>query len=490
MEEVPAFTWAVVLLGPVVALGVALYSSVKTDVAELRDNWVKYRCYPIYMPFASWINPDTSVSENFYTCLNMFGQAVMDAALDPIYALFDVLDSILGDLMNSTNIFRTIFAKITTVILTVVATVFGKILNGMSGVLGMLEKVRDISHRITASEWYIGFIAQGAVDMILSVMNFAMSLIKIVVTMLFAISVILSLFYPPILAFAITLGAAVGITYCFDPATPIELLTGNVVPLHQIRIGDVLVGGSVVEGVLRFRNHEKVSLHWIDGVLVSGFHKIYHDGRVKHVRDHPRAVPVDSGLTDLICLTTSDNRIRIRGTSGDLLEFTDYEEDMDPEVMRKLEILTWGYAVDAPGLPGFDENTMVPMTGGTSKRIGDLVLGDVLACGEIVDGVVRHDGSKQSWVVLDDIAMTESQPILIDGLPLPFLAKDDPAADPRDHTRDAFSIVLRNSTGWFLVENPFGKPRVVRDYLETHDEGVLEEIEDIVLKSLNGKIAH
>jgi hypothetical protein len=490
MEEVPAFTWGVVLIGPIVALGVALYASVKTDIAELRDNWVKYRCYPIYMPFASWINPDVSVQENFYTCLNMFGQAVMDAALDPIYSLFDVIHSILGDLMNSTNIFRTIFAKITNVILTVVGTVFGKIFNGMGAVLTMLGKVRDISHRITGSEWYVGFIAQTAIDMIMSVVNFTMTLIKIVVTLLFAISIILSLFYPPILAFAITLGAAVGITYCFDPDTPIELATGNPIAIKDVQIGDILSGGSVVEGVLRFKNHSKVSLHWLDGIVVSGYHKIFHDGKVLHVHEHPRAVPVNSGITELICLITNDHRIRIRGKSGDCYEFTDYEEDLDPDVMRQIELLTWGYSVDAPGLPGLSENTLVPLMGGSCKSIAELKIGDTLACGGIVDGIIRHNGECQSWVTLDDIAMTESQPILLDDYLVPILAKDETTAEERTHTGDAYSIVLRNSNGWFLVENPFGKHYVVRDYLETHDEETLVEIEDIVLESLNGKIAH
>ena len=488
--DVPAFTWAVVLLGPVVVLGVALYSSVRADLGELRDNWIKYRCYPIYMPFASWINPETSVSENVYTCLNMFGQAVMDRALDPVYALFDVIHSILGDLMNSTNIFRTIFAKITNVVLTVVGTVFGKILNGMSGLLGMLSRIRDISGRITASEWYLGFVAQSAIDMILAVVNFAMTLIKIVVTLLFAISIILSLFYPPILAFAITLGAAVGITYCFDPDTPIELVTGNVVPLKEVQIGDVLMDGTVVEGVLRFRNHDKVSLYVLDGIVVSGYHKIVHAGTVIHVGDHPRAVPIESDLPDLLCLITNTHRIPIRGTSGDIHSFTDYEEDLTPEVMQTIEILTWGYSVDAPGLPGLDENTLVCLLGSTTKRIADLEIGDVLQCGAIVDGLIRHDGRNQDWVVLDDIAMTASQPLMYTDAPLSGLAKDDPTAEERMHTGDAYSIVLRNSDGWFSIENPFGKQFIVRDYLETHDEDVLAEIEDIVLESLNGKNAH
>jgi hypothetical protein len=489
--EVPALTWVIVLIGPVVALGAALVASVKSDLKDLQENWVKYRCYPIYMPFSSWIKPDVTVEENFTYCLNMFGQAVMDRALDPVYSLFDVITSILGDLMNSTNIFRTIFAKITNVVLTVVGSVFGKIFNAMGALLHSLGRVRDISSRITGSTWYLAFIAQSAVDMIMSVTNFAYTLVKIVVTLMFAISVILSLFYPPLLAFAITLGAGVGITYCFDPDTRIELATGNVVPLRQIQIGDVLLGGSVVEGVLQFRNHSKVEMFMLDGIRVSGHHKIYTKDGCIYVKDHPRSIPITYLLPDLLCLITHDNKVSIRGHSGTQHLFTDYEEDLDEHVMEEIEQLTWGRVVHAPGLPGFCENTLVPLFNGDKVCISNLSIGDILACGAVVDGVVRHSGKLQGWIVVDDIGMTESQPVLHDlEMPSVLLARDHPVAVPRSlHTGDAYSIVLRNSFGWFVVESPFGTQYVVRDYLESHNESVLEHIEEIVMKSLNGKNA-
>lgn len=485
-------TWVVVLIGPIVALGAALVASVKSDLKDLQENWVKYRCYPIYMPFSSWINPDVSTQENFTYCLNMFGQAVMDRALDPVYSLFDVISSILGDLMNSTNVFRTIFSKITNVILTMVGSVFGKILNAMGSLLNGLGRIRDISARITGSQWYIAFIAQSAVDMIMSVTNFAYTLIKIVVTLMFAISVILSLFYPPLLAFAITMGAGVGITYCFDPDTRMELATGNVVPLRDVKLGDILAGGSVVEGVLQFRNHSKVEMFMLDGIRVSGHHKIYVKSKCIYVKDHPRAIPISYLLPDLLCLITHDNEIRIRGHSGTQYTFTDYEEDLDDDVMEEIEQLTWGKVVGAPGLPGLCENTLVPLFNGDKVCMSDIKIGDVLVCGAVVDGVVRHEGSKQGWIVIDDIGMTESQPVLQDpGTPDVVLARDHPTSVPRTvHTGDAYSMVLRNSLGWFMVESPFGTQYIVRDYLETHDESILERIEDIVMESLNGKNAH
>lgn len=487
--EVPLLTWGIVLVGPVVALGVALYASVQTDVKELRENWVQYRCSPIYMPFASWINPDVSTEENFMTCMNMFGQAVMDGALDVVYSLFDVVMSIVGDLESSTNVVRGVFVKITNVMLTVVGGVFGKLFNGMDSLLQLLSRLRDVNSRITGSSWYLAFIAETSISMIMSVVNFAYSLVKGVVIAMFAISLVLALFYPPILAFAVTLGAAVGVTYCFDPTTQVELATGNPVEIQTLSIGDVLAGGSVVQGILRFRMHDKVTLYELDGITVSGMHKIYHANTVSHVSDHPDARKTPHSPDELICLITSDHRIRIRGITGTMHVFADYEEDLDPEVMSAIETLTWGYRVGAPGLPGFCENTLVPMAEGPARRIEDVRIGDVLACGAIVDGLVRHAGSLQDWIVLDDIAMTESQPIWFSELPYPVLVRDDPAVEARTPTGDAYSLVLRNSDGWFAVECPFGVQYTVRDYLESHDEDILLQIETLVLKSLTGKNA-
>ena len=45
-----------VLIGPLLILGVIGYTYVQANLENLRDNWVQYRCNPMYMPFAGGSN--------------------------------------------------------------------------------------------------------------------------------------------------------------------------------------------------------------------------------------------------------------------------------------------------------------------------------------------------------------------------------------------------------------------------------------------------
>jgi len=483
--EVPPLTWAIVLLGPVVVLGVALYSSVTTDIKELKENWVKYRCYPIYMPFAEMIDPEVDVSENFQYCMGMFGQAVMDAALDPVYALFDVVNSIIGDLQNSTNIFRTIFTKISNVMLSVVGDIFGKLLNTFGSLTGEIRRIRDINARVTSSAWYLGFIGQSAVDMIMSVVQMALSLIKTLVIMLFALAVVLLLAgQVEILATAIILGSAVGISYCFDPDTPVELRSGDVRRLSEIAIGDKLVDGTVVEGVLEFHNHPGIEVYSLDGIVVSGYHKIHHEGKCIYVRDHPSAVPTKLSSPTLICLITDTSKIPLRGVSGTIHPFADYEEDMTEEVTRKIELLVWGKLMGETCLPALSPSLYVKTITGDMLQLREVKIGDVLETGDVVDGVVTLDGSELTWVSYKDFAITSSQPVQVHGGERTLAYKSIQFL-PDNGSPIGVSLILRGRTGWFPAYSPRGECFVVRDYLETHDPVKLQEMERIVLENLN-----
>ena len=49
-----------VAIGPLLILGVILYTYVQANLENLRDNWTTYRCNPLYMPFAGGIQPEVS----------------------------------------------------------------------------------------------------------------------------------------------------------------------------------------------------------------------------------------------------------------------------------------------------------------------------------------------------------------------------------------------------------------------------------------------
>jgi hypothetical protein len=481
--EVPALTWAIVAAGPVVVMGVALYNSVQTDLQELRDNWVKYRCYPIYMPFAEQIQPDVSSAENFSYCMNMFGQAVMDAALDPIYSLFAVILDIVKDLQGSTGVVRTILVKISSVIMSVVQGVFGKLLNTMGVLLQQLAKLRDITERVTGSTWYFGMIATSMVDFLMSVLNFTMSLVKGLVIAAFALSLILALFYPPILAFSITLGAAIGISFnsCFDPETPIELHDGTFVPIRNLIPGDRLKYGDHVEGVFLFRKDPGVQMFDVDGIAVSGYHKLYHNGKVIHVKDYELATPIETNIERLVCLITDTHRIPIKGFSSKPTIFADYEEDMDREVLDILEKKVFGRVVNQTSYRGLFPDLLVKTKDGAYKKLTQLKLGDQLEDGP-VEGVLYLDGTILPWVERGGFMVSADQPIYVNETVL--LAKEIPTLRPAKGCESAIQLVIGNKTGRFHVYTKFGERIQVCDYFETHDPTMQLEMEQIVLDHL------
>lgn len=479
--EVPAFSWFIVGIGPILVLGVALYASFKSDLTEIKENWVKYRCYPNYMPFASSIDPTVGTTENFMYCMNLFGKAVLDTALDPIYSLFDVIGDLLTDLTNSTNVFRTVFVKISTVLLSTIQDVFGKILNVFSSLIGSLSHVQNIAGRVTSSAWYLAFVAQSSIDMIMSVFTFVYNLVKGIVIALFAISVILSLAYPPILAFAITLGTTVGVAYtqCFHPDTPIELRMGDVVRMKNVRVGDVLKDGQVVDARFVFKKDPSVKMFTLNGVIVSGYHKVLHNEKYIFVSDHPDATVCTDPIHHLISLSTSDHTIHLNGTT-----FTDYEEDSSTPVMDSIEKIV---GLPLTGYTMIDPHMYVILKNGKRARIDEVRPGDELKDGH-VSGVVHVSSSRARWVKHDEFIASEHQLVEVDGKIV--RAGNLPGVVAvRQYSQYGVSLIVDNPNGLFTVYTARRKPYIVRDYMDSHDPDIQDKIDELVFSSLNGKNA-
>lgn len=104
---------------------------------------------------------------------------------------------------------------------------------------------------------------------------------------------------------------------CFYEETPIHLADGRIVPMKDIRLGDVLPGGITVITKLEIYNFNKVPFYKVysdklnDFIYVTGSHHIEEDG--KFIRtDHSRhAVKTDIVEDVWLCLITSTHNIPI-----------------------------------------------------------------------------------------------------------------------------------------------------------------------------------
>jgi len=317
--DVPAI--AAVTIGPLLILGVILYTYAQATLDDARDNWVQYRCNPIYMPFAGSIQPEVTTADNFQYCISSMAQQVFKLLLDPIYMLFDVFNRLIGRVGHEFRYFRNFISGIQLFITSFTEETFAKIHSSFGVVMSLMSRIRDIIGRIVGSVGYTTAIAITAVKLIEALVGYMKTVIMAIVIILFAISILLAFVAPPLLGFAIFLGTFVGLSFCFHPDTPIKLKDGSTVLLKQVKVGDYLSSGARVTATMACLA-EGVPLYTYGGTIVSGDHLVREDGTWVYVRDSKKkALYVGPPPQTLICLNTTDHQIPI----GDTI-FADYEE--------------------------------------------------------------------------------------------------------------------------------------------------------------------
>lgn len=106
-------------------------------------------------------------------------------------------------------------------------------------------------------------------------------------------------------------------TSCFFTETPIHLADGRIVPMKDIRLGDVLPGGITVITKLEIYNFNKVPFYKVfshkldDFIYVTGSHHIEEDGKFIRTDQSKHAVKTDIVEDVWMCLITSTHNIPI-----------------------------------------------------------------------------------------------------------------------------------------------------------------------------------
>lgn len=197
-------------VAPAISIFLMLVIHASCSLEKVRLHWNEYRCNPIYIPFAGVIRPDIGVEDNFQHCMNMFGQAIFRTIVDAIMELFKTLTSGLSEVTGSLPMFRDLFSRVRKFMLSFTASTFGKITNSASSVSYIIIKIRDILKRFAGTGWIATFLADTAINFMVSFIMLCISVIKTFVYCLLAISIILALFQPELLVLAITIASLLG----------------------------------------------------------------------------------------------------------------------------------------------------------------------------------------------------------------------------------------------------------------------------------------
>jgi hypothetical protein len=271
---------ALVILVFALAWLAPLYSLKMQDIS---DNWVKYRCDPRVMPFASMFGHDTVA--NFADCAQQIQGEVIDEALAPLnYNLLNVGKTVggLGDAIQDTR----------------------KVMNQTRGFLGEItSKIFSVFLNITLQ----------FENMTIKTRDLVAKLLGVVATLLYMLTGGVKI------GESIVDGPIVGMmkSVCFDPYTPVKLECGKIKSIQDIETGEVLAGGSYVVATMRLKNTQREPYYLISGVKVTGYHKVRNDrtGQYVFVHKHPDAKKLEDIPEDLNCLITHDHLIRLGETT-------------------------------------------------------------------------------------------------------------------------------------------------------------------------------
>uniref|UniRef100_A0A6C0KAD7 Hedgehog/Intein (Hint) domain-containing protein n=1 Tax=viral metagenome TaxID=1070528 RepID=A0A6C0KAD7_9ZZZZ len=350
----------VVFLSTVLAFGAAIYAYGVANLEEIKDNWVQYRCNPMYMPLADLVGSD--IFTNFTNCTLQATHSYAGVVLDPVYKNFTILTDTVNLIMNSMNDMRAAITGASSGFLSIIQSTFAKIQNTMSTSVQLFGHIRTIISRMMATMAVIMNIVNTGIQTGQSIQN------------------------GPI-------GKAAEF-FCFHPDTMIKVKGDKAVKISEITPGTKLYDGQTVMSTLKFVGGCPMFL--LGSVQVSGNHKVLYDMEWIRVEHHPDAIPVETSEF-VYCLNTTSHRILV----GEYI-FKDYEETSNPEILREFfKQVQTSYGthdishakIETPEkycYTGILPTTLVKTETGDMVPASTVKIGDRLALGGVVKGTIRH----------------------------------------------------------------------------------------------------
>ena len=119
---------------------------VQNALKEIKENWPKYKCNPMYMPLAGAVGHDPI--KNFTDCIGTMQFKMMDVFLEPVNFKLDLMSDMSFDFMKSINSFRIQGFGITKLLGNITGDIFGTFNNLVVQFQMFQYKMGDIVKRL------------------------------------------------------------------------------------------------------------------------------------------------------------------------------------------------------------------------------------------------------------------------------------------------------------------------------------------------------
>lgn len=274
-----------------------IFNFLVTGIQKIKDNWPKYRCQPLVMPFAGIFGHNSK--ENFAFCIQNMQKGFMEPILKPLNFNIDVLSDVTAGLSDNLNNTRNFLKEFRISTGGAINNIFTSIGNITIEAQRVFINIKDTIGKLTGIMTTVLYTLDGSI-----------------MTMESAWS------GPP--------GKLVR-ALCFHPDTKLQLENGEMVAMKDISLNSVLKNGTRVCATMQISNldengkyvekmykvyntneHEAITKEQ-DAILVSGSHLIYDptSKQFVHVKDLPASQISEVNCATLACLITSDHTIPI-----------------------------------------------------------------------------------------------------------------------------------------------------------------------------------
>lgn len=348
----------------IVFVGILIAMFAMGSLNEIANNFPRYRCNPMAMPFASNFGYDTM--ENFNFCLNTIFQGKAAEIFGPIYGLLGGFTAVVTQIVNVTVGIRKLFSNFLAGVNGFVRSVRDKIQAVLFSIKMSFAKLMNLMGRVYGTMYAVIFMGTSAMTAGFNLAD------NDLVKFLFE--------------------------FCFAPETPVVLYDGTVKPIKDLVIGDRLldVDGKQVFVTSTFvfdgTNTPMVDL---DGIVVSSEHFVQGANGMIEAGKHPNAVPAAS-IPLLYCLNVSGHTFFI-GTHI----FADYDEHDDGKTVKAVQEIAVkavngrsqkGKLDSSNGYElGYNPDDFIAMSNGSMKKLKEVKIGDKLFYSGKVLGIVKEE---------------------------------------------------------------------------------------------------
>jgi hypothetical protein len=380
-----------------------------TDVIEIRNDWVNRRCdpyvmftAPLYQPFDDKRSSTEFGIDNFMFCLSSLSKGALSSAFTPLYEALKRFFSTITVIQNLMNSFRSYFSDLGSKFESIIGNRFQKFISIFDLFRQGIRKMLSAFSRNNAI--LIATLLQGMAGFtfIQNLVQFIIKVVIIIVVILASLVIFLFFIMFPVIPIIITtigiltaagLGAAVASysgAFCLHPLTSIILQDGTYKKIGEINLGEILAPSThnydfpnEVYGILETEGRQ-TDLYEIDGIKMSGSHRVLERGRWFLAKDIGRAKLISERANRLYILNTRHHWLPTIKNSKSLV-VSDWEEvstDDGQEYWHAFvsEKLGASLTAKATSLPLIGESVKVLSSSGkkpiSSLRIGDYVFDD------------------------------------------------------------------------------------------------------------------